>query len=216
MRFAATTIVAISSVLLLWAPAQAESVSANFTASVSYGNEGPLLDFTGSVLVSGASMRVELTQALTAEPMIVLLDYDASTLTLLYPDTLNGERYSLDNFDSIGGFPRVRDALDGAVPTVPEGWKHKSHGAEQLDGQQCQHFSAESEDGLSIQWWTRADNRPVKVIGQARDVALTVFIKDYDADAAAGAADFEVPEGYTISESDADMPDQLPDLGRTI
>ena len=216
MRVFATTIVAIGSLLLLWAPAQAESVSASFAASVSYGDEGPLLDFTGSILVSGARMRVELTQALTEEPMIVLLDFDASTLTLLFPDTLNGERYSLEDFDSIGGFPRVRDALDGVAPTVPDGWKQKSHGTAQLDGQQCQHFSAESEDGLSVQWWTRADNRPVKVIGQSGDVALTIHISDYDADAPATAADFKVPEGYTISEPEAAMPEGLPDLGRTI
>jgi hypothetical protein len=216
MRVIATAILVASSLLLVWVPAQAESLSARFNASVSYGSEGPLLDFTGSVLVSGARMRVELTQALTEEPMIVLLDYDASTLTLLFPDTLNGERYSLEDFDSIGGFPRVRDALDGSVPTMPDGWKQESHGTAQLDGRQCKHFSAQSEDGLAVEWWTRADNRPVKVIGQAGDIALTIYIDDYDADAAAAAADFEVPEGYTISEPETDMPDQLPDLGRTI
>jgi len=54
------------------------------------------------------------------------------------------------------------------------------------------------------------------VIGQAGDVALTVHITDYDADAAAAAGDFKVPEGYTISEPEADMPEALPNLGGTI
>lgn len=205
--------------LIATSPAQsadAPVVTAAFTASVAYGEEAPLLDFTGRLLLSGPKLRVELTQPLTDEALIVLLDYDAGNLTLLYPDTLNGERYSLDAFDSIDGFPRLREALDGLAPAVPDGWRQTSHGTAQLDGRQCQHFSAESEDGLTVHWWTRADNRPVKVIATAADATLTVHLSDYDTDAAASAADFEVPEGYTLSEPAADMPDQLPDLGRTI
>lgn len=217
-RLALITVVlaAVVAVVPAVQAADPESVAAAFTADLSFGEEAPLLGFSGDLLLAGERMRAEFTHELTGEATIVLLDYDTGAFVLLYPDTLNGQRHDLAAFDEIDGFRRVREALTGAQPEMPSGWKQQVLEPDELDGLLCAHFSAESGDGVRVEWWTRSDGRPLRAIATVGDASLDVRLRDYTLNPDVDPSAFEIPEGYTIADAGDDTPAALPELDRTI
>ena len=193
------------------APEAPAGLTASFTAELSLGEEGPVLPLAGELDYSAGRLRVSITQDLTLEEYIALVDYDAGTLVLLYPDTLNGKRYNLADFDHLDGFARIREALDGRAPDVPGDWELTDHGPVEIDGTKCRRFSA-ARDEIHVEWWTGPHELPVRAHLTKDGLEVTIHVSAHDTDAAIDPALFDIPDGFTVSQAAEDLPDTLPSL----
>jgi len=191
---------------------QPAATTANFAGEVVYSEETGLLDFSGSLIVTADNLRIDLTQEQTDERVRLLVDYTAGILTVLYPDTLNGTRHQLADFDDAGGFVRIRDALLGRQPEPPEEWTATAAESAELAGVACTKRSATAPDGASIVWWLAGDGRPLKVDGHKQDLRISVSLSDYQPLDKIEPLTFAVPEDYAVEAGQGDAPEGLPRL----
>jgi len=213
--------------LILWpllAPATGDDVSgrAAFTLSVTMATgdmpqaedmppleEMPVMALSGELAFTAGKLRVDVHEELTQEHVIVLVDYGAGLLYMLYPDTLNGTRHSLADFDELAGFTAMRDVFAGGEPELPEDWQASSAPA-QLDDKPCTKYSAASED-MQAEWWIGEGDVPLKAVVRSAPLTVTVDIISFERDGDLDAALFELPKGYTITEGEG-TPSALPAL----
>lgn len=191
---------------------QPAAVTATFQGEVTYSEEAGLLDFSGSLIVTGDNMRIELLRHQLDEQVILLVDYPRGTLTVLYPDTLNGTSHELAEFDQAAGFERVRDALLGKQPEPPPDWIQSAAEPAVLDGAECVKRSATSPDGVAAEWWIGPDGRPLKVEGGKEDLRISVTLGDYQQLAEIDPQAFTVPEGFAVESIAEGAPEGLPRL----
>jgi hypothetical protein len=198
---------------LLAAAAEPACVTAEFTAEASFGvEEAPTLSFSGKLTQAGMRLRVDVQDQLTTEQLIVLADAESLELTLLFPDTLNGQRFRLAELNEQRQLELIREAIAGGEVKPPGAWKTVKLAAEEIDGERCRHYRTEPAEGVSIEWWSGPDQRPRRVIASRSDVQFTVHISAYDTSAAADPQFFTVPADYTISEGRGPAAEQLPPL----
>jgi hypothetical protein len=188
------------------------TLTADFTSEVVYSEGTGLMDFSGSLIVNEANLRIDLLLHQTDEQVRLLVDYGLGTLIVLYPDTLNGTSYELAGFDDAGGFVRIRDALLGRQPEPPAGWTSTAAESAELDGAACTRRSATGPDGALVEWWVGADGRPLKIDGRRGELRLSVSLSDYQQAGEVEELTFAVPEGYTVKASEGGRPEGLPRL----
>lgn len=191
---------------------QVTGLTASYTATLSFGENAPVLPFHGELALAGDRLRISVSQDITLEEYIALVNYKADTLTLLYPDTLNGQRYKLSTFDHLNGFSRIRDVLTGKPPQVPAGWKTAELKDQELNGETCKHHTAKKEGGASLEWWTRGDGLPVQAQLIDGDTKVAISITAYERQAQINPALFAISKDYTITEAKDGVPDGLPSL----
>jgi len=192
-------------------PAELHGLSASYTAKLRLGEDGPLLPMRGTVAFTEGFLRVSVTQDMTMEEFIAIVDYGADTLTLLYPDTLNGKRYQLADFDHLDGFSRIRSVLEGETPKVPAGWQVEEEEI-RYQGADCTLYRARSRDDDTLGWWVKPDGMPVKASLSMGETMVLVEVTKYDMDAAFDPARFAISEDYTITDSKDGVPPVLPSL----
>jgi hypothetical protein len=194
--------------------AQSESaaLTAQFEGELHMVEDAPALQFSGTILITEERMKIEVQQQATMEQITILVDFKEGLLTTLFPDTLNGKRYSLDEFDHLQGFARIREALSGRQPELPDGWKETASSDAELDGQTGFYRSALSPGGLAVELWTNNDNQPIRAVAQQNSMQVTINMHDYSTVEHADESAFLIPEDYTISDAEGDAPAGLPQL----
>ncbi|MCH7472920.1 hypothetical protein IIA79_08220 [bacterium] len=175
---------------------------ASFSGELQLGGEdGPAISLSGALTWDEPNMRLEVTDALTQEQMVLLLDFDAERATVLYPDTLNGYSTTLSLLDNWGILPSMRDYLNGEWAETPEGFAREELGDVELDGVLCTRLHFEREDGLSLDWWLD-DGRPLRLEARTERWTLTVEVNGYATDMAVPDDAFTYGECYTVIEED--------------
>lgn len=198
--------------LAMAAAEQPAATAAAFQGEVVYSEETGLLDFSGTLIVTQDNLRIDILQKQTDEQIRLLVDYGPGSLTVLYPDTLNGTTYDLASFDDAGGFVRIRDALLGRQPEPPADWTAADTEPAELDGAACTKHSATAPDGAIIEWWTAGDGLPLKVTGNRNELRINVTLSDYHPLDELDPQTFAVPEGFAIATSEGGVPEGLPQL----
>lgn len=213
VRFAPALVLLACLAAATHAPAaQAAAVTAQFDGELLVAEGAPAFAFSGTVLAASDKMRIEVTQQATQEQALMLVDFAAGQLTILYPDTLNGQRYNLEEFDYLQGFARIRDALAGEGPDLPAGWKETANEDRELDGTKCNYRSALSPKGLVVELWTGADHRPLRATATRESLQVVINAHDFAAAASLDESVFAIPEDYTITEAEGGVPEGLPQL----
>ena len=210
-----TFAVALIACLAAAAPAlaaQPAAVSAQFDGELLVAEDAPAFLFSGTILVASDKMKIDVVQQATLEHALILVDFTAGLLTILYPDTLNGQRYKLEEFDHLQGFARIRDALDGIQPELPPGWEETANEKTQLDGVDCTFLSALSPDGLAVELWTGTDNLPLRATAKQATISVVITTHDFEPVDSLDDSAFLIPEGYTVSDAEEDAPAGLPQL----
>ena len=187
------------------------NLTAAFTARVELGEEAPALQLSGRVALTEGKLRISITQDITMEEYVILVDYPADALTMLYPDTLNGQRYKLSAFDHLDGFSRIHGMLRGELPDPPQGWT-VSHDDTELDGSPAVHYRAKGPEDKALDWWVRGDHMPVKALLKVAGTNVLIEVTDYDTAAVVDPVLFTVGEGYTITDAGGSVPEHLPSL----
>jgi len=160
-------------------------------------------------------LQVKAADVLTGEDVVLLADFAADELTLLYPDTLNGERVQLSSFDTYNGFAGIRDALLGAPVDLPaingKSWKFDVKPADDLYIHEASHA-----DGYRLEWHTVKDTNEPRYVSLNRDeITVEIMITAYRAAAdaevqAAGLGGAIELDSFTIGEAEAGVPERLP------
>jgi len=207
-------------IVLLAAIATPGLARAETPAAVSVGFDGELrisadtavMTFSGTAVAAQDRMRIDVLQHELGEEVNIIVDFESGSLVMLYPDTLNGARYELAQFDYIGGFNRIRDALLGRDPHAPAGWEESDGERVDLDGARSTRRRAVSEDGLAITWWTSPAGRPQRAEAQKKDTLVILEVTSYEPLAEVDPALFFIPEDYTVTAAADDIPEGLPPL----
>jgi len=193
-------------------------ITAQFYGGAGMAEDLQPVQFSGTILATSNQMKFDVLQNFgiqhqaTSEQITVLVDFKERLLIVLYPDTLNGLRYRLNEFDHINGFDKIHEALNGNQPDLPEGWEETELGEVELGGELCMRRRALSPEGLAVELWTNGDNRPVRVVAQHDKYQLIVSLHDFVPVDHTDMSAFLIPEDYTITSAEDDIPEGLPPL----
>ena len=192
------------------AAAQSTTVKAKFDAQLRFGVEQPSeIAFNGSVTWAEPNLRVEITDGLTQELKVLLVNFAEANAILLYPETLNGYRASLAQLDADGHLVRLRDMLNGKSPQTPEGWKKESLGKEKIGSTQCTHLRYTRDAERRIDVWLNAQQRPLRMIVTKKDVSFTINTKEMTYGDKVPASTFSYSKDYSISDYKSDEANPL-------
>jgi len=160
-------------------------------------------------------LEVKAADVLTGEDVLLLVDFAADELLLLYPDTLNGERVTLSAFDTYNGFAGIRGALLGEHVDLPsingKSWKFDV----QPEDDQYVH-EASHADGFRLEWHTAKEtNEPRYVCFKKEVMQAEITITAYRVAAAgevaeAGLGSAVELDNFTIGASEEEVPERLP------
>jgi hypothetical protein len=188
------------------------AVSVGFSGEVFVSADTAVMTFSGTAIASQDRMRIDVLQHELGEEVNIIVDFEAGNLVALYPDTLNGARYGLAQFDYIGGFSRIRDSLLGLNPHAPAGWEESAGERVELDGAQSTRRQAVSADGLTITWWTSPAGLPQRAQAQKKGTLVILEVTSYEPLPEVDSALFVIPEDYTITAAADDIPEGMPPL----
>ncbi|MBN2083136.1 hypothetical protein JW859_13135 [bacterium] len=197
----------------------ARFVLADFDAvlTAAMNDEEITFDTSGVACADRETERLEVRAAdvLTGEDVILLIDFAADELLLLYTDTLNGERVKLSSFDTYNGFAGIRRALLGENVDLPaingKSWKFDVKSADAQYVHEASHA-----DGFKLEWHTAKDtNAPSYVRFNKGEVEAEITITDYRPATAAevavkGLGSAVDLANYTIGENEEGVPERLP------
>lgn len=191
------------------------SLSSRFTATLEFNSENlnspkkiPAISFEGQIDILDKLVRLELVNDMTQEPTIALLDINAGTAALLYPDSLNGERLPLgDDFRS-SYLDLFTNFASGKPLGEVKGWKLTST---KLPGGGIDYkYSGQSARNVSFQ--TGADNAPQLLTIASPKLTVNIRLESIDKLASLNAADFKVPTDFAMRESATSLAEMLPSL----
>ncbi len=192
-----------------------ESVGAAFTATLDFNSTElnsprkiPQIEFGGRILIDGRRIRVDVVNSITQEPSVALLDIEAGTAALLYPDNLNGESMPLgDDFRSsyLGLF---HDFALGKPLGEVKGWKLATSKLETGATQYL--YSGETERSVTFTLGPGKAER-LLVIASPK-LTVRISLSDIEPGIEPGPDEFSVPAGYAMRKSDTRLADILPSL----
>ncbi len=190
-----------------------ETASASFDGVMTTTGEHPLnVNLSGKLWWSAPKMRVEFTQNLTQEDMIALVDFTALEATLLYPDTLNGQRFDLKSFSKADYLQRVRELVSTKPGETPAGWKSSSVKDEAAKAAGQTHILLTGPAGEKVDLWRDNASKPVKMLIATTKWTLTVNLTNVKYNEAIPADKFTYSSDYAVIES-AEVPEGgLPNL----
>lgn len=188
---------------------------ADFSASIEFKPEAsnsprriPQIDFTGSVVLDDDRVRVEVTNSITQEPSVALLDISGGTATLLYPDNLNGERMPLgDDFRS-GYLSLFREFALGSKLGEVKGWKLQTSSGD--DGETIYNYSGSTERTVSFRIGGKNGTRELLI--DSPKVMLRILLGEITLPYEVSATEFSVPDGFAMRDSETNLADILPSL----
>lgn len=162
----------------------------------------PSFSMDGALWWSAPRMRLDLTETNSGERMRFQVDTQTGEALMLYPDTLNGSKGKLSDFDSSGYFKHFSEMLaDGGVPS-PEGWKREKAGSEMLGGRSCTKYVLTSPQGKTVSWWADRAGEPVRMQAVNGGIKVQVDFSALDFGAEVPASTFTVSPDYSISAAE--------------
>lgn len=190
---------------------EAKSCKGSFSASLKpveqaksegQGVKLPTFNIDGTLWWASPKMRLDLTEKQSGERMRFQVDTKTGEALMLYPDTLNGSKGQLSDFDSSGYFKHFSEMLaDGGVPS-PEGWKREKAGSEMIGGKACPKYVLTSPKGKTVTWWSDGKGRPVRMLAVNGGMKVQVDFSALDFGAEVPASTFTVSPDYSISAAE--------------
>lgn len=162
----------------------------------------PTFNIDGTLWWASPKMRLDLTEKQSGERMRFQVDTQSGEALMLYPDTLNGSKGKLSDFDQSGYFKHFSEMLaDGGVP-APEGWKREKAGSEMIGGKSCPKYVLTSPKGKTVTWWSDGKGRPVRMLAVNGGIKVEVNFSALDFGAEVPASTFTVSPDYSISAAE--------------
>lgn len=181
--------------------ADQNGLKAEFEATLSFGEgEASTLRFAGKLAWLDPKLRIDVSDALTQENNILLVDYAAQSALLLYPDTLNGYRASLKQFDQARHLENLKGMLNGEPPDTPDGWTRQQLGKEKVLGVQCSHVRFVNSQMHRVDIWLNSKNQPRKLSLTKQDLVIEVKVTKILEKQPLAASTFSYDKSYSISE----------------
>ena len=193
----------------------AESISSRFTATLEFNSEKlnspqkiPVISFEGDIAILDQQVRVEVVNSYTQEATLALLDIEAGSAALLYPDSLNGERMPLGEEFMPGYLELFCNFARRKAPGKVKGWKMEQ--SDLPDGGSSYSYSGQSERNISFQ--IGAPQGLHRLIISSPKLTVTIDLSDVDTAATLSRADFAIPADFALRETDTKLADVLPSL----
>lgn len=180
---------------------------AEFDLNIEGKQDLPPMETTGTASIREELLRIDFTHPLTLEPVVMLIDQPGDVLTVLYPDTLNGEQYQISAFDHLNGFNAIASVIAGEDPLLPESWQREP--PHQDDSGNTHNIA--TNGNTTINWWVDADGQPLRAQAEKGHLSLNIVITKYSLLKLEESL-FVVPDDYYLGPVHTDSPEDLPSL----
>jgi outer membrane lipoprotein-sorting protein len=137
----------------------------NFSANMQFGKSASSkpMKFDGKLAWAKPNLRLDLTDQVTKEAMVVLVDFKGGNATLLYPDTLNGFKTKLPAMDTSGYISQFQHLLSTGGAKMEKGWTRTKVASEKVGKTAATKYKVSGPKGEQVFWWVDASDRPLKL-----------------------------------------------------
>ena len=159
----------------------------------------PKIPGEGKVYYSNPKLRIDFKQGLTNEEVRLIADFSTNKAVVLYPDTLNGYGIDMASLDARGYLPALKGFMNGGEMPIPDGYKKKTVGKEQVGGKNATRYRLEKTGGGStIDYWLGAGDRPMKLEAKSSQGTLRITVTEFVRNAAVVPDTFAIDDAYQI------------------
>jgi outer membrane lipoprotein-sorting protein len=189
-------------------PVSSATCKGSFTATIKpaeqpkgsgQGLQMPSFAITGTIYWAKPRMRVDMAESNSGERMRLQTDVETGESLMLYPDTLNGTKGKLRDFDQTGYYEHFSEMVrQGGIP-APKGWKREKSGTEKVGAKDCTKYTLTSPKGNKVLWWGDKDDLPIRMRAANHGVVVQVDFQSLKYGVDVPDAVFTVEKEYSIS-----------------
>jgi hypothetical protein len=195
----------------------AEGVKLEFTAEIHVLPESEDtqtgITLTGELYWQEPLLRADVIEPLTAETILLLLNFETKDIVVLYPDTLNGYKANLAGSDQAEHIACLRWLLGGKKSPDLLEWNYQDLGTTEIDSTIGRHYRLTESENVYLDWWADDEGKPLQVEVTYHGITAAGCVESYELLERVPDNLFAFDEDeYEITEFEPSVDQPLPEL----